>query len=271
LTIPVGEFGQLPFDLAAVRTIQFSRSERGLIDARKQLERALEAGLTEVPEPLTPTRIWSAGLYGVVVDEPVPEPSGGNPTVEDVDADGFLEQLQSIEETLPHLGVITEGIGRVMEKMGAIASDSNAELGSVEVTGMNAKQRLSIVARFSNALQEPADRLTNLTSEFSDQMQSLNPDVVGLLKFIEGNGSADEMDDSQSFVVQILDLAKTARESNQMLGGFGDSVGRLGEVSRVLRRPSMQIRRAIESMSVAIAITDEWEAAAVRAKNALRV
>jgi hypothetical protein len=37
LTIQIGEYGQLPFDIHAIRTIEFSRSERGLIDARNKL------------------------------------------------------------------------------------------------------------------------------------------------------------------------------------------------------------------------------------------
>ena len=47
LTVQIGEYGQLPFDVAALRTIMFSRSERGLIDARNQLEQALRVGLAE--------------------------------------------------------------------------------------------------------------------------------------------------------------------------------------------------------------------------------
>ena len=55
LTIQIGEYGQLPFDLKAVRTLAFSRSERGLIDARKLLSRALAVGLAEGGDPVTAT------------------------------------------------------------------------------------------------------------------------------------------------------------------------------------------------------------------------
>jgi antitoxin component of RelBE/YafQ-DinJ toxin-antitoxin module len=58
LTIQIGEYGQLPFDLRNIRTIQFSRSNVGLIDARKELQHALEVGLVEGNDPVAATRIW---------------------------------------------------------------------------------------------------------------------------------------------------------------------------------------------------------------------
>ncbi len=59
LTVQIGEYGQLPFDVTTIRTIQFSRSEDGLIRARDELIEVLEAGLREDYDPVTATRIWN--------------------------------------------------------------------------------------------------------------------------------------------------------------------------------------------------------------------
>jgi hypothetical protein len=110
LTIQIGEYGQLPFDLEAVRTIKFSRSERGLIDARKQLSKALSVGLSEGGDRVSATRIWLGRRDGFLgeaddsssVSEILQQSAPLAPLdVEDIDSDGLLERMASVEETFP--------------------------------------------------------------------------------------------------------------------------------------------------------------------------
>ena len=44
LTVQIGEYGRLPFDISTIRTIQFSQSPMGLINAREELIHVLEEG-----------------------------------------------------------------------------------------------------------------------------------------------------------------------------------------------------------------------------------
>jgi hypothetical protein len=263
LTIQLGEFGQLPFDLAAVRTIQFSRSERGLIDARKALEQALATGLSEEPEPLTPTRVWNPKTASKSGADPVETAAS---TVAPVDAEvldgaGFMDQLAAIEDKMPVLSDMSEDIGHVLESIGAIAEDNN--LGFTADSNTSAKARLALVARFAGELQTPADDLVTRTDAFHEQMASLNDDVLGLLEYINKHPTQfDEDSKVDSFLESITDMTRSAREANANIAGFGASVGKLGEVSRVLRRPARLLVHAVETMSKAIALTDEWEAAA---------
>jgi hypothetical protein len=61
LTVQIGEFGRLPFDVNVIRTVQFSRSESGLIRARDELIQILSAGLAGEYDSVTATRIWWKG------------------------------------------------------------------------------------------------------------------------------------------------------------------------------------------------------------------
>jgi len=63
VTIQIGEKGRLPFDVAAIRTIMFRRTEGGLVQARKDLSKALAANLDSGGDPVAATRIWFLGAH----------------------------------------------------------------------------------------------------------------------------------------------------------------------------------------------------------------
>ncbi len=59
MTVQVGEYERLPFDINTIRTIQFRRTEAGLVDAREALVDALTAAIQGRRSPVTATRVWS--------------------------------------------------------------------------------------------------------------------------------------------------------------------------------------------------------------------
>ena len=96
VTIQIGEKGRLPFDVAAIRTIMFKRTEAGLVQARKDLAKSLAANLDTGGDPVTATRIW--------FEAALPEQKTIAPDHVDVaqdtgdeDAPGFLELLVEME------------------------------------------------------------------------------------------------------------------------------------------------------------------------------
>ena len=58
LTVQIGEKGRLPFDITVIRTIQFNRTETGLVEARESLQRTIKADVERGPRPVTATRVW---------------------------------------------------------------------------------------------------------------------------------------------------------------------------------------------------------------------
>lgn len=268
LTIQLGEYGQLPFDVQAVRTIQFSRSERGLIDARKALEKALSAGLTDPGDGVGATRIWNgAALDDETADEP--DTTGEEVEIEtdDLDADGFLERLGTIELKLPSLSETTEDIGAVVSEMATITASSNAEISALNGSSTPMAQRLTYVARFAKALQPSADELTELTNTFYAEMSDLDIQLRGIFEYIEGNPAMLANSDVDTFLGGISSMSRSSREAMENMNQFGSAMDSLAGISRVLRKPSRQIGAAVRTMLKAILLMDGWDEVAARIRQ----
>ncbi len=263
LTVQIGEYGQLPFDVQALRTIMFSRSERGLIDARKQLSEALRIGLSEGTDPLPATRVWqskSAGttaLVRVAVDD-VDEPD--NDSVED--ERGYVDRIAEIEEAFPRLNDTVDELTVVLEGLGADAADFGSQVEAVSESA-SAAQRLTLLTRYGQSLQGPADDLTRLTSTFASTMNALDENVRGLLVEMADNSELRNEQDSHAFLQSIVGLASATREGMGDLSEFASMVGGLGRISRALRRPGQQMEQAIRAMAKSAALVDDWAAAAL--------
>lgn len=268
LTIQIGEYGQLPFDVNTVRTIQFSRSERGLIDARNQLEQALRVGLAEGGDPLTATRIWSSrGDIDVALRDPAESTPESTELEIDPDEDGLLERIGKIESQFPQMTAILEEIGEVIETLGASAVTFSSEFDLLNASEVSSSQRLTIIAKFGQTLHEPADELTRLTDKFADEMESTDLIVKGILRDLAATPSADE---EGVFPETVIELAASSREAMEGLNQFGTQVSSLGHLSRSLRRPGLQMGKAIRKMAEAAAVMDEWEAKAIELRMAMR-
>lgn len=267
LTIQLGEYGQLPFDITAVRTIQFSRSERGLIDARKSLEKALEVGLSGDLETVTATRLWNEVAnhfpasdegstdVGDSVSLDLPSSAG---EVEDNSA-GFLEEIVAIEEHFPVLNDVTDEIARIIEGMGRLAESSTAELNNATLLNLTTSARLSIVARFGQLLQPGADRLLEKTTNFAEEMNEIDSSVNHVLNFLQSAKGLDT-ENYLPFLEALQGTARASREATEGLTQFEGSVGSLSGMSKSLRRPINAVSAAVGQMLSSIALADAWEA-----------
>jgi len=269
LTIQLGEYGQLPFDITAVRTIQFSRSERGLIDARKALEKALEVGISGDLEAVTATRLWNETLEGDLRHEPSAQVGAIGSTAEggdEVSADesaGFLEEIVSIEERFPVLNDVTEQIGEIIQDMGQLAESSTAELNNAAMMSLSTSSRLSIVARFGQSLQPRAERLLQKTTEFSTEMKEIDSSVNNVLTFLQGAGDIDR-ETYLPFLESLQGTARASRGATEGLTQFESSVSVLSGMSKTLRRPIHTVSAAVGEMLASMALADAWETRAAR-------
>jgi hypothetical protein len=103
LTVQIGEYGRLPFDINTIRTIQFSRSAMGLINARDELIEVLAAGLAGDYDQVTATRIWTELGLGAednaTAGEAAPtEETAADEATDGADERGFLDIMADSEE-----------------------------------------------------------------------------------------------------------------------------------------------------------------------------
>lgn len=266
LTIQIGEYGQLPFDVTAVRTIQFSRSERGLIDARKALEEALEVGLAEGGDPVTATKAFAGRQLEsvpVAIDSDADGGDTSTETADDLDAEGFVEQMASLEEVFPLMTERVEGIGATLEALGAEAQDMSGQFELLNAGGAPMAARLTAVKHFSGRIQPHADALTADTTAFAEDMSRIDTSVRGVLEYIEDNDGLDS-EEVGAYLDSLIGMAGSAREGMEGLNEFSGIVRGLGKISKTLRRPGKQMAEALNAMATAVAVMDEWEAQALR-------
>jgi hypothetical protein len=153
LTLQIGEFGRLPFDVNVIRTVQFSRSPYGLIQARGQLIGLLKTSLAGEFDPVSATRIWSElAEPSVPASESASERDSEEQPTEPDDAPGFLDLVAEAEEQQDRLVDVTNSITTLIEAQGRLAADATAKTEQSDAQGRGMKGRLAILVQFAEGL-----------------------------------------------------------------------------------------------------------------------
>ncbi|MEV5376187.1 hypothetical protein AB0L26_09490 [Streptomyces nondiastaticus] len=252
-TIHIGEAGQLPFDIASIRTIRYQRARSHLAGARKEIESALEAGLRDGFEILTPARVLR-GLQPV--DGPSASATSENEREEDLP--GLLDDFAAIEAGLDEMSADMEAITKTIETFGALTEQSNTEM--LDLTQANAPMsaRLAAVARYAESISAPAGELNAVAGAFAERMATLDSGVRAALGLIEVTPPEERGEGAAEFLEQLMTLDESAHEGLAQLGSFGTSAADLIRLSRHLRKPVKDISAAVKRMTSAITCMGEW-------------
>ncbi|MFJ4565340.1 hypothetical protein ACIP4U_16800 [Streptomyces caelestis] len=259
-TIHIGEAGQLPFDIASVRTIRYQRTRSHLAGARKEIESALEAGLRDGFELLTPARV----LRGLQPDDGSASASqvddGGKGEGEDLP--GLLDDFAVIEDGLDDMAADMEAITKTVETIGTLTEQSGTEM--LDLTQANAPMsaRLAAVARYADTISAPAGELNTVAAVFAERMTTMDSGVRAALGFIEMTPPDECGEGVEEFLEQLMSLDEAAQEGLAQITSFGTSAGGLVRVSRHLRKPVKEISAAVKQLTSAITRMGEWAAKA---------
>lgn len=264
LTIQLGEYGQLPFDIRAIRTIEFSRSRRGLIDARMELEQAIATGMAEEPETLPLYRVWQEGRGEQF---PIEEGGGGDLLIGDEEqrvdgeegSDAPLDSMGVVEEAFLRLQNIAADIGETLEAIAALITDATAEAEKADLRSGTATARLAVIGMLAQQLDQPTSTLETLTSEYANDLDQIDRSMAIIIAYLENNLEETRDARVQSFLVEIGKLAQTARDSMESINIFGTSAEGMGGISKRLRGPGRRLAVAAKQVSTATSKIDEWE------------
>ncbi|MEU9191603.1 hypothetical protein [Streptomyces hundungensis] len=259
-TIHIGEAGQLPFDIASIRTIRYQPSRSHLAGARREIESALEVGIRDGFELLTPARVVRALQ---TVDGPSSlEQSGSEEETMDEDLPGLLDDFAAIEDGLDemtsHLGAITKAI----ETIGTLTEQGNVEILDLAQANAPASARLAAVVRYAESLSMPAEEMIAVSAAFAERMVTLDSGVRAALSLIEVTSPDERGEGTREFLEQLIALEESAQEGLAQVGFLGASARGLIRVSRHLRTPVKDISAAVKRMTSAIACMGEWAAKA---------
>lgn len=258
-TIHIGEAGQLPFDIASIRTIRYQRTRSHLAGARKEIEGALEAGIRDGFELLTPARV----LRGLQRDDaPLTVSGAGDGKGEDEDSPGLLDDFAVIEDGLDEMAADMEAITKTVETIATLTEQSGTEM--LDLTQANAPMsaRLAAVARYGETISAPAAELNTVAAVFAGRMATLDSGVRAALGLIEMTPPDERGEGVEDFLEQLMSLDEAAQEGLAQITSFGTSAGSLVRVSRHLRRPVKEISAAVRQLTAAITRMGEWAAKA---------
>ncbi|MFE9284781.1 hypothetical protein ACF1HU_00485 [Streptomyces olivaceus] len=233
---------------------QGSRSH--LAGARKEIESALEAGIRDGFELLTPAR----ALRGLQTGDGPASSSEADDSGkgEDEDSPGLLDDFAVIEDGLDEMTADMEAMMKTIETIGALTEQSGTDM--LDLTQANAPMsaRLAAVARYAETISEPAGELNTVAAAFAERMATLDSGVLAALGLIEMTPPDQRGEGTEEFLEQLMSLDEAAQDGLAQIGSFGASAGAMVRVSRHLRKPVKEITAAVKQLTSAITRMGEW-------------
>jgi hypothetical protein len=254
LTVQIGEYGRLPFDITVIRTIQFSRSTHGLITARNELIEMLETGLTGEYDIVTATRIWNEGEE---VDTGAPPPEVGEETADLPEPPGFIDLVAEGEANQQPLIAATEAIGEHLAELGRRAEAATQRMSESDARGAGMRGRLAVTSQFANEIDAIAEKLEEDVSNYETAMGLVSAGTLAIIERIEEDPT--QLPAAMDFGRLLRQTAAQGREGLESMQGFVASMIEAARASRVMRKPSRRIANALDRFAAASQSMDEWD------------
>lgn len=251
LTVQIGEYGRLPFDVNVIRTVQFSRSTHGLITARDELIEILEAGLAGEYDMVTATRIWNE--YPVA--ETPPEEVDEQPV--DDEAPGFLDLIAASEDNQQALTEAVQAVGERLAELGAGAQAATRQMAESDARGAGMRGRLAVTAKFAQEMDRIAEQLEDDVSNYEAALGAVSAGNLAIIQRLEEDPA--QLPDAMDFGRLLRQTAAITRQAMESQQGFVASINEAARGSRVMRGPARRVSSALERFAAASQATDEWD------------
>lgn len=236
LTLQIGERDRLPFDVSVIRTILFKRTEGGLIEARKNLAKALAIGLEDGGDPVSATRIWFESPELSASSELAPR------EVDDDDEVGFLEKLADLEDGMHGIVPILGNAARITEEITAHFNQSTEETTRSDEQSGGAGARVQIANRLAARLEDPASRLEVVVGEYAQSVRRMDPGMTYLLQRLVDEPEHKAVEFANT-IRALIDSAETSLASTSR---FRDSLHETGGATRPLKRVTHRIASTLQ-------------------------
>ena len=247
LTLQVGEYGRLPFDVNVIRTVMFSRSPNGLVSARKELRELLEAGLAGDFDPVTATQVWNEGPSGgseVPVRPTDDTPTDGGDADHEDDEPGFLDIMAAAEDAYGDLGATTEAVNAASMKLNSLTDEMAQQIATSDAQGLGMKGRLAVAGRYADGLDKIADELEQNIDAFERAFETSSAGWLAIVGQLEEN--PDQISQVGEFGMSGRWLAATTRETLGSLAGLISALRENARLSRVLRPATNRVTAAFD-------------------------
>lgn len=239
VTIQIGEKGRLPFDVAAIRTIMFKRTNAGLVQARKDLSKALAANFDTGGDPVTATRIWFESPTVEQLSSEVEEGAEKDVSAEEEDAPGFLEMLAEMEAGTQSLVLTLSAATSIIQDVGTVYTQATESVRQADARGGGAAARLAIAEQTAQKLDEQAARLEVVSGEYARTVDRIDPGIQYLLgRLAEGPEQLAEIPDFPGQVLALCEAAQTGIDGSLTMRAHALEIGK---ASRSLKRVGQRL------------------------------
>lgn len=257
LTIQLGEYGRLPFDVNVIRTVQFRRTEAGLIDARNSLIEALRAGLGGDRSLLTATRVWvSTTPNSAIVSGAIASADGSDDPIDGSPVPGFIDVLAAGEDAISRLGGTLARAGEAMNQMASATQAAQAAVHASDARGRGFAGRLRVATETAEALAEPAESIEQASSEYAELLEITD----GAIQYVIGSvrSGNESLSDAEEFFRGLLELADTSSSVGTSLNEFREEARGLGRIAGALQPVSRKIDRSAIRLIGGIDLITGW-------------
>lgn len=266
-TIQISEAGQLPFNVAHVRTIRFAQTTSRMITARKELESALEAAVHQHVDPTAPARI----LAGLRLPGPASAGPDGNDGP-DVDGPGMVDFLAVLEPKVGEMTAQLDEMGAVMAQIAEASSEFAADLQAVDRPGIPKSAGVPVFRNYAQRVSGPASHVRDLAGGFEGGMKELDAGMRNLAALVSNLPPGFESDGLDALRAQINEIVESAATDLTELKSVQQLFMWLKRLSKDLREPAGDIAAAFKLVGVGLAYFSQWdrllsEAAAVQLRS----
>ena len=256
VTIQIGEKGRLPFDVAAIRTIMFKRTEAGLVQARKDLSRVLASTLDSGGDPVAATRIWfESSLLAADVATAALESEASEEPVED--PPGFLELLAEMEDGNQSLTQTMTAATAIAEDISNIYSETTASIHEADARGGGATARLLIANRTAAKLDEQASRMEVVAGDYERTVQRIEPGLTFLARELTANPA--QLAEAPDFPTAVRGLSAAAQGTIDGALSIRQNALDMGKASRSLKQVGYRLSASFAKMAAVSGQVAEWE------------
>ena len=247
LTVQIGERERLPFDVSAIRTIMFKRTESGLVSARKSLIQVLATGMQSGGDPIAATRIWFEDTsLNPLSGEDFSDGNNGydNNDMEDL---GFLEKLANTEEGMQTLVQAMGTTASIVEEISRIFVDGTEKTNKISAIQGISTAKLAIANRVAALLEQPSLRLRIASHEFTQAADRTEPGLIYLLEDIAKN--PEQILEAPDFLPAIQMLISGAELSVGETLKFKEIIDTMGAATRSLKHVTKQISTSLQALA----------------------
>jgi hypothetical protein len=247
LTVHIGEFGRLPFDVSTFRTVQFKRTPAGLAEARRNLVEILAAGISGRFTTSAATRIWLEAPEDALVRL---DGDAENSQEEEV---GFLENLAELEAGRAGMIASITAASNVIQE---IAGYTTKATDALNKGGANAPiaTRIAISNELAMQIEDAGARLEALCVSFSESVRRSDPGtkyLIGELKKKSFDADAKTaLDNMKSFFGIVLKALASTKGYRDVISGPSPTKAQGIQYRR--------IARALDTQLGAVPIVEEW-------------